>query len=101
MKIFEKCPERYDVGFGSQSGKIRDEIISKYVKPDIKMLDLGCGIGELIEKSAKIGADVSGLDISKGMLLSMNILASALVSIVLFFINPLLVLYFDCDMVRI
>ena len=68
MKILEKRPERYDAGIGSQSGKIRDEIISEYVKPGIKMLDLGCGTGELVEKSAKIGADVSGLDISKGML---------------------------------
>ena len=68
MKILERHPEKYDSRIGSHSIKIRDEIISQHVKPDIKMLDLGCGTGELVEKSALVGADVSGLDISEKML---------------------------------
>ena len=68
MKFLEKYPQKYDSGIGSHSAEIRDEIISEHVKPGIKMLDVGCGTGMLVEKAAKIGAEVSGIDISEKML---------------------------------
>jgi len=72
MKILESRPERYDAGINFLSGghatKIRKQIVRNFVKPDKKVLDIGCGTGLLIEDAAKAGADVKGIDISVGML---------------------------------
>ncbi len=72
MKILEKRPERYDTGINILSGghakKIRKQIVQNYVKPDMKILDIGCGTGSLIIDAAKAGARTTGVDISTGML---------------------------------
>jgi len=72
MKILESRPERYDLGINILSGghakKIKNQIIHQLVKPDIDVLDLGCGTGSFIVQAAKQGAHPVGIDISSGML---------------------------------
>lgn len=72
MKILESRPERYDAGINFLSGghatKIRKQIVKDFVRPNMKVLDIGCGTGLLIEDAAKAGAEVKGIDISEGML---------------------------------
>lgn len=72
MKILESRPERYDTGINFLSGghatKIRKRIVKKFVQPEMKILDIGCGTGLLIEDAAKAGAKATGIDVSAGML---------------------------------
>lgn len=72
MKILESRPGRYDSGIniltGGHANRIKDKIVKDYVEQNSKILDIGCGTGELAIKAAKLGANVSGIDISKGML---------------------------------
>jgi len=72
MKILESRPKRYDAGINFLSGghavKIRKQIVKKFVKPGLKILDIGCGTGLLLEDALKSGAEVTGIDISAGML---------------------------------
>ncbi|MCP3941415.1 MAG: methyltransferase domain-containing protein [Desulfobacteraceae bacterium] len=72
MKILENRPGRYDMGINILSGghakKIRKQIVQRYVKPDMEILDIGCGTGSLIIDAAKAGARTTGVDISTGML---------------------------------
>jgi len=72
MKILERRPERYDAGINILSGghaqKIRKQIVQNFVKPDMDILDIGCGTGSLLIDAAKAGANATGVDISKGML---------------------------------
>ncbi len=53
---------------GSSATKIRKQIVRNFVKPEMKILDIGCGTGLLIEDAAKAGAEATGIDISAGML---------------------------------
>ena len=72
MKILESRPWRYDSGINILSGghakKIKNEIVVNWIRPGIRMLDVGCGTGELMAKAAGAGAHVTGIDISEGML---------------------------------
>jgi demethylmenaquinone methyltransferase/2-methoxy-6-polyprenyl-1,4-benzoquinol methylase len=72
MKILESRPERYDTGInflsGGHSNKIKKQIVKEYVKPNMQILDIGCGTGLLIEYAAKTAAIARGVDISSGML---------------------------------
>ncbi len=72
MKILESRPERYDTGInflsGGHASKIRKQIVRNFVKPGIKVLDIGCGTGLLMEYAAKAGAEIKGIDTSRGML---------------------------------
>ena len=72
MKILESRPKRYDTGInflsGGHAAKIGKQIVRDFVKPGMNVLDIGCGTGLLIEDAAKAGAEVKGIDISKGML---------------------------------
>jgi len=70
MKILESLPERYDTGISFLSDghatKIRNQIVKDFVRPNIKVLDIGCGTGLLIEDAAKAGTEVKGLIFLKG-----------------------------------
>ncbi len=72
MKILENRPARYDLGIhilsGGHADRIRKQIVQTHVKPGMEILDIGCGTGSLIIDAAKAGADVTGLDISEGMI---------------------------------
>ena len=72
MKILEKWPERYNLGINiltcGHARKVKTEILRTYVKPNIKLLDIGCGTGQFAANAARAGADVVGIDISERML---------------------------------
>ena len=72
MKILESRPWRYDRGINilsaGHANKIKNEIVVNWIRPGIKMLDVGCGTGELLANAAAVGAHVTGIDISEGML---------------------------------
>ncbi len=72
MKILESRPSRYDWGInlltGGHARGVKKEIIEQWVRPGMDMLDVGCGTGELLEGAARRGANVTGIDISEGML---------------------------------
>jgi|GEM_PF-70854 len=72
MKILESRPSRYDLGIniltGGHAKRVKKEIVDRWVKPGINVLDIGCGTGELMEYAAQKGAYVTGIDISEGML---------------------------------
>jgi ubiquinone/menaquinone biosynthesis C-methylase UbiE len=71
MKILESAPRRYDKGiriltFG-RLGKVYDRLASHIEKGD-KVIDLGCGTGELTLRAAEKGATVKGIDVNSQML---------------------------------
>ena len=72
MKILESRPSRYDWGIniltGGHAKRVKKEIVDKWIKVGIDILDIGCGTGELMEYAARKGACVTGIDISDGML---------------------------------
>ena len=72
MKILENRPHRYDRGINlitaGHARKVIDDIVAKYIRPGMLLLDVGCGTGDLVVKAAKADACVTGLDISEGML---------------------------------
>jgi len=72
MKILESRPNRYDRGIRlltcGHAERIKQEIVSAFIHPGMRILDIGCGTGDLAVKAARAGALVTGLDISEGML---------------------------------
>lgn len=70
MKTFESVPARYDLGmrlitFGEVAGLRRE--IAEAVPRDSRVLDIGCGTGELLSLLAKGGARVVAIDKSPEM----------------------------------
>ncbi len=71
MKYIEKIPVRYDkmmniLTFGNHSRS--HKILLSYVKPGMRVLDIGCGTGDFSLKCAGLGAAVTCVDASIEML---------------------------------
>lgn len=71
MKILEAFPRRYERGIrflgGKKLGERYDRLIS-YVKRGDRVLDIGCGTGELSLKAARKGGKVRGMDVNASLL---------------------------------
>ncbi len=71
MKILESVPHRYDKGIRllsmGQIGDYYDDLIS-HIKENQRVLDIGCGTGELSVRAARHGARVTGIDMNAQML---------------------------------
>ena len=72
MKWLETSPKDYDRGIQILTlGRLRhlkQELASRYIHVGDQVLELGCGTGELTVLMAERGANVTGVDISSGML---------------------------------
>ena len=72
MKVLESRASRYDLGINiltaGHAGRVKKQIVDRWVKPDMEVLDIGCGTGELMAHAARRGATVTGIDISETML---------------------------------
>ena len=72
MKWLETSPKDYDRGIQlltlGRLARIREEIVSQYVHPDDRVLEIGCGTGTLTLLMAERGATVTGIDVSPAML---------------------------------
>jgi len=72
MKILESRPSRYDLGIniltGGHARRVKKNIVERWVKPGMEVLDIGCGTGEFMAYAAQKGAYVTGIDISERML---------------------------------
>lgn len=74
MAIFDKEASNYDSWYTSELGSFVDMVETDCAlslfnfKPGAKILDIGCGTGNLSIKLAKAKADVVGIDISNEML---------------------------------
>ncbi len=71
MAALEKAPESYDQKFDEvlegRSRKIRERIL-ELVTPGMKVLDLGCGPGQLVIEASMKGAYVIGVDSNAQMI---------------------------------
>ena len=56
--------DKYDKERYEEQLLVEDEVIKKYIKPDMFVLDLGCGDGRLINKLSKYAVGVEGFDIN-------------------------------------
>jgi demethylmenaquinone methyltransferase/2-methoxy-6-polyprenyl-1,4-benzoquinol methylase len=72
MKILESRPRRYDTAIRwlslGQADRARREIVARWVRAGDRVLDVGTGTGTLALLAAGRGAEVTGIDVSAGML---------------------------------
>ncbi len=72
MKWLETSPKRYDRGIKLLTlGRVRqmhDQMVEQYIRPGVRVLDVGCGTGDLSVRMAQAGATVVGIDLSPQML---------------------------------
>ncbi len=72
MKLLESTPERYDRGIRLLSRGRIDEVCAAIaeaaVAPGARVLDIGCGTGNVALACAARGAHVSAIDLDAGML---------------------------------
>ena len=72
MKVLESTPDRYDRGMRILSRGAIDNVYRRLAElvasPGARLLDVGCGTGNVAIACAARGADVIGIDIDNGML---------------------------------
>jgi len=72
MKILESSPERYDRGIRmldrGRIDSVYEAIADVAARPGARVLDIGCGTGNVSLACAARGARVTGIDINAGML---------------------------------
>lgn len=72
MKVLESTPRRYDRGIHMLSGGAIDDVYQRIAelaaRPHARVLDIGCGTGNVSLACARRGADVVGIDINADML---------------------------------
>lgn len=74
MALFDEKAQKYDPWYETVQGKFVDEVQTKLalpmfpVKQGDYILDAGCGTGNYSLKLAHLGAQVTGIDLSNGML---------------------------------
>lgn len=74
MALFDEKAAKYDPWYETAQGKFVDEVQTKLslpmfpVKQGDHILDAGCGTGNYSVKLAQLGAQVTGIDLSNGML---------------------------------
>lgn len=72
MKVLESTPERYDRGIRVLSRGTIDDVYQRLAElvaePGARVLDVGCGTGNVTLACAARGADVVGIDLDAGML---------------------------------
>lgn len=54
---FEELPSR----------DLAEELLTKYYKPGFKLLDIGCGIGNILKLGNAIGYESTGIEINRGL----------------------------------
>lgn len=68
-KQYDQLAEKITEGsYGTDNHKEELNEFAQYLKPNMKVLDLGCGIGQDSKFLQEIGMDVVGLDISAKMI---------------------------------
>lgn len=72
MKWLENSPEDYDRGIEiltlGRLKRVKELIVHRYVRPDSRVLEIGCGTGTLTLMMAEQGATISAIDASPTML---------------------------------
>ncbi len=71
MRILESAPSRYDRGIRLLTlGRLDRayDSLAQYIRPDDRVLDIGCGTGALTLRAARRGAVVKGMDVNRDML---------------------------------
>ena len=72
MKWLEKRPQQYDRGIQlltlGRLGSLQAQIVHHLIHDEVRVLEIGCGTGELTLAMAEAGAVVTAIDISPRML---------------------------------
>ncbi|MGD8413572.1 MAG: class I SAM-dependent methyltransferase [Candidatus Latescibacterota bacterium] len=72
MKVLESTPQRYDRGIRILSrgaiGEVYQRLAELVGEPGSRVMDVGCGTGNVALACAARGADVVGIDLNAGML---------------------------------
>jgi demethylmenaquinone methyltransferase/2-methoxy-6-polyprenyl-1,4-benzoquinol methylase len=73
MRLLESAPERYDAGMRAitlgRITQLHDAVARAAAsRPEMRILEIGCGTGAVTERLAALGARVTALDQSPGML---------------------------------
>lgn len=65
---YGKMSKLYDVFYSGKDYKKEAEFISKFLKPDAKILDAGCGTGSHCKELKSLGYTTDGFDLSPDMI---------------------------------
>ena len=71
MAIFDQYAPQYDTWYDNKKGSFVDKVETELafrllkVEEGMKVLDCGCGTGNLSAKLAKLGCRVTGIDMSE------------------------------------